>query len=278
MEAIIRTFFIILIFTVSSSYAFACEHEEIDCGPFTNWYDVNWLDMTMKDGQGRGDAHWVISIDKDNNDSIIEKDENYDGNKVNGTLIIVSGRIMLTKGLDLKEGYEIDAADGPGLMMQLLLNVLGYVAPGGPDSIKGKIDVNHKDEEHPIKVTTSSASGVFGTPWVAKGFLEKKKNNIINYNIHFESTINKNDKYTIEMKGQWANKELDSLQDNMSIEGWKIYTIGPYSKKFKDGTIFDYGAQIKEGKYNTLGMLRDEIQRMETAPNKAPKPTPIFDE
>ena len=124
MEATIRTLFIIFIFTVSSSYVFACENEEIDCGPFTNWYDVNWLDMTMHDGQGRGDAHWVISIDKENNDFIIEKDENYDGNKAKGTLIIVSGRIMLTKELDLKEGYEIDAADGPGLMMQLFLNVL----------------------------------------------------------------------------------------------------------------------------------------------------------
>jgi hypothetical protein len=55
----------------------------------------------------------------------------------------------------------------------------------------------------------------------------------------------------------------------MNLDGWKVYTIGPYSKKFKDGTIYDYGAQTKEGSNTTLGMLRDEIQRMEKAPNKA---------
>ena len=71
----------------------------------------------------------------------------------------------------------------------------------------------------------------------------------------------------------FSNKELDKLQDDMSLEGWKVYTIGPYSKKFKDGTIYDYGAQIKDSNYTTLGNLRDEIQQMENAPNKVPKPT-----
>ena len=271
---LIRTFFLALLITMTSaSTTFACENKKIECGPFTNWYDANWLEMTMYDGQGRNNAHWVISMDKELNDIIIEKEEHYDGEDIKGTLMIISGRIMLTKGLDLKEGYEIDAADGPGLMMQLLLNMLGHLVQDGPESIKGKYIVKHTETIKPIKVSTSSASGVFGTPWTAKGTLEKRQENIVDYDINFEFTLNEENKHSLKMSGKWKSKELESLKDSMSLEGWKVHTIGPYSKKYESGTMFDYGAQARKSGAVTIGELRKEIEMAQKEPIQAPQPT-----
>lgn len=270
----IKRFILLLLAMMAPSIsALACENKETECGPFTSWYDTNWLEMTMEDGQGRGNAHWVLSMDKERNDMIIQKDEHYDGKDHKGTLIIVSGRMMLTKGLDLKEGYEIDAADGPGLMMQLLLNMLGHIAPDGPESIKGRYIVDHTEKEKPIRVSTASASGVFGVPWAAKGMLETKHKNIVDYEIAFESMLDENNKYAMEMSGTWKSIKPEPLKDSMSLEGWTVYTIGPYTKKYESGTIFDYGAQKSKSGASTIGALRKEIEMAQTAPNQAPQPT-----
>lgn len=269
-----RMFFLILLaISASSTVAFACEDKEVECGQSTNWYDADFLEMTMRDGQGRGSAHWVISIDKERNDIIIEKDEHYDGKDYKGTLMIISGRMMLTKGLNLQEGYEIDAADGPGLMMQLLLNMLGRIAPDGPESINGKFIVDHTEKEKPIKVSTASASGVFGVPWTAKGVLEKRQENVVDYEIEFESALGEDSKYSLKMSGKWESIELEPLKDSMSLEGWKVYTIGPYTRKYESGTILDYGAQTSKSGAPTIGALRKEIEMVQAAPSQAPRPT-----
>jgi len=213
----------------------------------------------MLDPQGNGSAHWVISIDRENNDVIIEKDECYAGKEVKGAILIISGYMMLTKELDLKEGYEIDAADEPGLMMQLLLNLLGFIAPDGPQSLNGKLVVNHTEKTEPIKVATSSASGVFGAPWTAKGVLEKRDENKVEYDVDFESALSKDDGYAVKMSGKWEARKVEPLKDSMRLEGWRIYAIGPYSKKYESGTIFDYGAQISQSDAVTIGALRKQL-------------------
>lgn len=251
----------------------ACEREDSECSSFTSWYDVNWLELAVEYSDEQGEARWIFEIHKDQNDIVIEKNEKYDGKHIEGKLIIVSGRMMLAKGLDLKEGYEIDAADGPGLMMQLLLNMLDHITPDGPQVITADYSVNHIEHEKSIKVSTSSASGEFGVPWTAKGKLNKENNNIISFKINFESSISSEHKFTITMEGTWKSLELEPLSDMMSLDGWKLYSIGPYSKKFESGTIFDYGAQNVISGAVTLGDLREEISSDKHAPNNAPQST-----
>jgi hypothetical protein len=259
----IPRFLFVLATSIIFSNALACERSKEDCGPSAKWGVANWLDLTMRDDLGRGTAHWTITMDSKAHDFLIEKDERYDGKKVQGTLAIVSGRMMLTKGLDLKEGYEIDAADGPGLMMQLLFTILDYLAPDGPESVSGKISVNHTEKERPIRVATSSASGVFGVPWDAKGSLEKLPDKSVGFDIHFRSLPGKKNEYGATLKGRWKQGSEQPLPDDMSLEGWKIYGLGPYSRKYKSGTVLDYGAQGSEVKMKTVGALREHIKRMD---------------
>lgn len=268
-----RSLFAMTIFMVSA-HALACGGNKADCGPITSWFEVDRLEMTLEDDQGRGSAHWVISIDANNNDVVIDKDERFDGKTIQGTLIIVSGRMMLSKGLDLKEGYEIDAADGPSLMMQLLLKLLGHVAPDGPEAIKGRVAVDHSENNQPIRVTTMSASGTFGTPWRAKGFLEKASDNAVTYEIQFHSALNPENQYGAKMRGHWMKRNQPLLEDDMSLEGWKFYTIGPYTKQFESGTMLDYGAQQTKVTSATIGALRQLIQQKDNAPNPQSKPSP----
>ena len=80
----------------------ACEREDSECSSFTSWYDVNWLELAVEYSDEQGEARWIFEIHKDQNDIVIEKNEKYDGKHIEGKLIIVSGRMMLAKGLDLK--------------------------------------------------------------------------------------------------------------------------------------------------------------------------------
>lgn len=249
---------IILILTTFSSHIYGCKKEQIGCGKLSTWYDKSFYELRIQDEENKWNAKWVISADKNTNDHVIVKDENLNGKITKGTLAIISGRAMITKGLELKPGYEIDAADVPGLMLQLLLNILGQVAPDGPKSVDSELAINHTEEKKSIRVGTSSASGVFGVPWTAQGSLKKSGAGSITYNLSFTSPLSKDTTYKISMSGEVANKKLMSLTDDMSLEGWKVHMIGPHTKKSGTSTILDYGAQPEGSSvYSTLGDIRE---------------------
>ena len=61
---------------------------------------------------------------------------------MNGSVALIGGQIMMTKGIKLKTGYEIDALDAPVLSMKLLMIVLSRIFPNGPMELTGKKKIN----------------------------------------------------------------------------------------------------------------------------------------
>ncbi len=258
-----------IIFTLVAIVPFsvlACEKEKTDCGSTTPWHEGNSIELNMTDEQSRNKSRWNMKL-YSGSDIIIEKDENYQGQSIQGTLGIIGGRMMITKGLELKSGYEIDAADGPALMIQLILRLLSEVAPEGPSKISAFVDINHEESNKGIKVATAAASAVFSVPWSVSGTLAPGQDSQINYNLHFTSKIAEKD-YKLILTGTWdSDNTLGVLSDNKKIVDWQVYKIGPYTKKHKGGTIYDYGAQPVSETFNNVAALRSYIAN-QAKPNK----------
>ena len=222
------------------------------------WYDGNHIQLSLDDIQSRNSSHWVFTLYQ-NGDVLIKKEESNKDNTVAGVVGIVGGRFMISKDLDLKEGYEIDAVDWPVLMFQLLLQILSNAVPDGPASIQGRFPLNFEEENTDIQIGTTSATGGFSAPWSIDGYLEQTGAINLLYNFSFKSKVEKKD-YVLTMHGYWKqDPQLTDLTDSMKLVDWKVYKLGVYSKEYGGGTIFDYGAQPINEIYKTLGDLREAL-------------------
>ena len=248
----------------------ACDEEQAkyNCGQRTAWHQGNHIVLEIRDPQKDSRQHleWFIY---ESGDVLIKKNEHYNGINSLGKIGIVSGRKMITNGLELQKGYEIDAVDGPALMMQLLIRLLDEGRPEGPRTVKTNVDINHMETTNSIRVATTAASGEFGVPWKVNGSLSPGKGGAIEYELDFISEVSSGN-YRLIMSGRWQiEKTLKSLDDSMSLVGWKIYEIGPIKKVYDGGTIFDYGARPIAKSYEDMGELKSVIESEENAVNQS---------
>lgn len=177
-----------------------------------------------------------------------------------GTVGLVGGQIMLTKGLKLQPGLEIDTLDAPVLSMRLVMILLKRVFPNGPDQIVGPTDIDQTSRVG-IKYATPSASGYIPAPWHVKGKVSKLPDGAL----HFELTLSflsqqqgeQSSSFTMNTKGELAVLGSPVFRDTDSLEGWTIYGIGPQTTKQGTSTFLDYGAKPREDTgFKTIGDIR----------------------
>jgi hypothetical protein len=177
-----------------------------------------------------------------------------------GTVGMVGGHVMLTKGLKLQPGYEIDALDAPVLSMRLVMILLKRVFPKGPEQIVGPTDVD-QTERVGIKYATPSASGYIAAPWHVKGTVSRLADGTLPFELALSFPLQQPDKQTssltINMKGELDVLGRPVFRDTDSLEGWTTYGLGPQQTKQGSSTILDYGAEPQEDmRYRTIGDIR----------------------
>lgn len=179
-----------------------------------------------------------------------------------GTVGLVGGQVMLTKGLNLQPGYEIDALDAPVLSMKLVMILLKRIVPKGPDQIVAPTNVDYTGQAG-IKYATPSASGYIPTPWRVKGKVSKLADGTLPFELALSFPMQRQDKednLTINMKGELAVLGRPVFRDGDLLEGWTTYGLGPQQIKHGSSTILDYGAKPQEGtRYRTIGDIRAYI-------------------
>jgi hypothetical protein len=177
-----------------------------------------------------------------------------------GTVGLVGGRVMLTKGLKLQPGYEIDALDAPVLSMRLVMILLNRVFPNGPEQIPGPTALDHNGRVG-IKYATPSASGYIPAPWHVKGKVSKLADGTVPFDLALSFPLQRQDgqrsTLTINMKGEFAVLDRPVFRDTDSLQGWTTYGLGPQQTKQGNSTILDYGAKPQEAtRYRTIGDIR----------------------
>jgi hypothetical protein len=173
-----------------------------------------------------------------------------------GTVMLVNGRLMLTKDLPMEKGFEVDALDGPVLMYKLAFSLIHEAFPAGPAKLSGNKSVDLKEPKRSIGIATNSASGTFGAPWTLRGVLNRKDVETVAFNfefIFFSGGAN----HEMRLNGVWR-KTTDSpvFNKDMSLKGWSIYTLGVNRWKHGNQTIVDYGAEALTGNFRTLHDLQ----------------------
>ena len=147
-----------------------------DCGPKDQdicaagspWYAANLVKMTVSQPNATDITRFTLTF-PDPLNLVIDLDNVFQGKTQKGTIKLVEGRAMLTRGLSLKKGYEIDALDGPILTYQILVSLLSQAIPDGPDKLAGNKSINIKEKKKGIRIATMSASGYFSPPWALTG-------------------------------------------------------------------------------------------------------------
>lgn len=241
------------------SVSASCDKDP-ECDDVSTW--AVFTRVSLKQSVSRSDEaiEWVGSFDHKALDVSIDIATHGSREPLAGTVGLVGGQVMLTKGLKLRSGYEIDALDAPVLSMRLVMILLKRVFTKGPDQIVGPTNVNHTGKVG-IKYATPSASGYIPAPWHVKGKVSKLADGTLPFELALSFPLQQKDKpsssLTINMKGELAVLGRPVFRDTDSLEGWTTYGLGPQQTKQESSTILDYGAKPQEAtRYRTIGDVR----------------------
>lgn len=231
-----------------------------ECTDLTPWSGFTQVTLRQSNAGMPGTATWRIALDHATMDAAIDVDVQRPGVTEKGTIGLVGGRIMLSKGLKLEPGYEIDALDAPVLSMKLVMMLLSRVYPKGPDQVFGTMRIDRTDRIG-IKFATQSASGYIPAPWRLKGKVSKTEGGRVIYDLGLSYSVidpqKKRHALRITMAGELAVLGRPVFLDSDSLAGWTTYGLGPRQMKQGSSTILDYGAAPdSDSPYKSIGDIR----------------------
>lgn len=249
-------FIFMLATLIFSQLSFAANNQAPPIKEQQRWLDARWIQLEISDNQNDWRGNWQIAFDHHSNNVKIDKDDRFNGHRVQGSLIVLNGHTLLAKGLNLRPGYEIDALDTPVLMTQLLLSLLEKSVAVMPNDVSDKLSIDHQETLFPIRVSTKSASALFQAPWQIKGHVSKAVDHNIDFQLVFKTSLANDIIYIVTMAGQLNHQATPPLDDDMSLEGWNIYSLGP-----ETDSPYSYGAKKIISSASTISELKKERDR-----------------
>jgi hypothetical protein len=228
----------------------------------TGWYAGNRIMVQVIPPAQKLGPTFTIELGQSDDASVVISDPGAVGQHET-RILLVAGRWMVTKGLEIEPGYEIDALDGPVLVMQTVMRLLDRAVPAGPNTIQSQIAIDLVEKTQDLHVNTQSAEGEYPAPWQVKGTVERRGPTILAFDLNFHCKAGGSENpQLIRYIGTWERDPVTPrLPEQMSLTGWKIFWIGPSKRQDHDGaTILDYGAQQRRTDYATLADLRKASQ------------------
>lgn len=237
-----------------------CNDESFICAAGSPWYQASESKIRVSSGGSSDFAQWKFLFPEADSVSI-DFDTRAQGIAQTGKILLVGGRVMLTKGFSPGKGYEIDALDLPILNYQLVVTLLSQAFPPGPDKFEGKQTVSVSEQKRGIKIATTSASGRYPSPWTLKGEMQRRDVETIDFSFTFSCAEN-GAQQAFLISGEWKKAAKPSpLDPSMSLEGWSLYALGGTSIKQQGATILDYAAKPQGTSLRTLGELQESIRK-----------------
>jgi hypothetical protein len=230
------------------------------CGKPTAWQDFNSFSLRVTEpGQ---DAYSVYEgkFDKETNDIQIDVENSHSGSTTKGKILMIGGRVMATQGPITESGYEIDALDGAILQLQLVTKLLGRALPDGPATITSSQHLDYSDLKTGVQIATPSADGMIQPPWRVVGELKHPQSDVIEFDLRLTSSSGRGkSKTTLAFLGKFFNTSTTKIDEQMSLENWNLFGVGPQSRKQGNATIFDYSAAPQTATYKTVADVRRKL-------------------
>jgi len=225
--------------------------------PGSDWARGNRLLLGVTQEQAGFSAQWRFQRSA-HGDILLELEETRAGRPRTGTLLLVSDAVLLARDVALERGRELDAFNGPLLMLQLALKLLERAAPGGPASIEGATAVDLVERERAIEVSGVGADGEFFAPWQVRGTLAPGDDGRVAFELRFVSASRARDAapYETRIAGIWHNVSPPvQLPDTMALRGWRGYRIKPTVRPRGDINTVALGTSAAMG-FSNLGDVR----------------------
>lgn len=231
------------------------------CGVPTAWQEFNSFTLKVTTPDHPGYTRWQGRFDKESGDIQIDVENSQAGTITKGKILMINGRVMALQGPIAEPGYEIDALDAAVLQVQVVMKALGRAFPGGPASVKPAQHVDYSDAQTGIQVATQSAGGMIQAPWRVVGELRHVEPDVVQYDLTLTSSNARNPgaKSTVTSSGTLFNSPNTRIDDQLSLEKWKLFGVGPQSRKQGDSTIIDYSAAPETTTYKTVADVRKKL-------------------
>lgn len=203
----------------------------------------------------RARAEWAFERLAPNEDVRISGQRADRPTPVRTEMLLVNGRAWLVRGIEPREGAEIDALDEPVLTLQLVLRLLEMAQPAGPRSVGRATKVEVTSKQEGIHMSTPSASGDFGPPLIVTGTLRPAGPERVAYRLSLRYQLG-GARRAASFEGVWARSSAPAtLADDFDVSAFAVYELGPRRLDRQSGTIVDYGATKTSGS-PTLGEIR----------------------
>lgn len=232
------------------------------CGVPTPWQDFNGLTVKVVTAGHPGYQQWQGKFDQTADDLQIDVETSQASSIVKGKILMIGGRVMAAQGAIAQPGYEMDALDAAVLSWQLVTKILGRAFPDGPASVKSAQDVDYSDSKVGIKIATQSAGGMIQAPWRVTGKLNRLKTDAVQFDLTLTSPSpgDSNKQNTVTFSGSLFTSPNTKIDDQLSLEGWAVFSVGPQSRKEGNSTILDYGASPEMTSFRTVADVRKKIE------------------
>lgn len=232
------------------------------CGEPTAWQDFNSFALRVTTPSTPAYSEWQGGIDEETHDIHVDVEQSDGTAVVKGKILMIGGRVMAMQGPIARPGYEIDALDAFALQLQLVMKLLGRVYPNGPASTKTVQDVDYSDDKTGIEIATQSAGGAIQAPWHLVGKLRDIEANAIQYDLTLTSkgTRGASEEVIVRFSGVLSNSPNTKIDGKLNLDNWKIFDVGPQSRKQGGSTIIDYSAAPESTTYKTVADVRKKFQ------------------
>jgi hypothetical protein len=261
--SVIAIFFLIMavcaapIASASTAQQEPCEDP---CGKPTSWQDFNSFSLKVTVPGQSAYSVYRGKFDKETDDIQIDVENRQSGSIVKGKILMIGGRVMATQGPITEPGYEIDALDGAILELQLVTKLLGRALPDGPATVKASRHIDYSDAKTGVQIATPSAGGLIQAPWRLVGELKRIQPDVIEYELSFTSANGRDQsKGTVAFSGRLFNTDATKIENQLSLENWNLFGVGPQSQKQGHATIIDYSAAPETTVYKTVADVRRKL-------------------
>lgn len=247
-----------------------CPGKDDLCATSSPWLTANVVDVTITQPAERYRSHLTLTI-IDPLNLVIDEDNTLGSQTQTGTIRLVEGSAMLSRGLVLQKGVETDALDAPVLMYQMLISLLTQAIPAGPAKFTGTHNISLTERKKSIRIATRSAGGSLPAPWQLSGSVTRKDAESISFRLSTTYTRG-TAPATINMEGSWKKLATQPAADPaMPLAGWQLYPLGPLPVRQEQDSILDTST-TPPVPVRTLGELQQLIRNRPNARQGAGKP------
>ena len=180
--------------------------------PETRWADPSSVRLDVDFPGNAYHASWVM-FRCQCGDLLIRWELNVPGGTDKGETLLVSGRVVLSRGFGENQEKVGSSLDAPALMMQTALLLLDRLVPGGPKAISENRVLAIEDKLNPVHVDSGTALGSYMAPWTVKGTIRPGSETRRKFDLDFSFS---------------TGKPGEELAGNMRLSGVAEYADGEF--------------------------------------------------